>query len=277
MKNKPIFFGKTLIALSSLLFCIARPAQAVVFVSTIDLQNGSTTLPENPFLSYVQEPTLNRYDAYDTVLKLNFAPENQIDIAKFLIEYDGSPIGYTVNIGDSRTNDGNKGDYSPHQSNDAEMQIVNNNMTIFSNDYAPEELRKVGYINDLVTENSVVSLYVKDQFLGWSEGLSTFTDSNFVTSPYLYALDGQSDLEGPINYDIYAAFNSVIYGNSRPGAGVSKVTICMADQSNIGICDQVKTVPEPSVLLGLLGLGILGLGSQAKSKAKKMPKSHRLN
>lgn len=269
MKNKPIFFGKTLITLASLLFCSARPAEAVVFVSTIDLQNGSTTLPENPFLSYVQEPTLNSYDAYETVLKLNFAPENQIDIVKFLIEYDENPQAYTVNIGDSQTNNGHKGD-AADQSNDAEMQIVNNDLTIFSNDYAPEELRVVGSISDLITENSTVSLYVKDQFLGWDEGLNTFADSNFVTSPYLYALNGQDDYEGPINYDIYAAFNRVIADSyDRHGTGVKNVTICMADESNIGICDRVKNVPEPSVLLGLLGLGILGLGSQAKSKAQK--------
>ncbi|MEZ4717116.1 MAG: hypothetical protein R2851_13675 [Caldilineaceae bacterium] len=47
-----------------------------------------------------------------------------------------------------------------------------------------------------------------------------------VESPYLFALDGQSDREGPVNFDIYAAFNRNITGD-RLGVGVRNVTVTL--------------------------------------------------
>ena len=51
--------------------------------------------------------------------------------------------------------------------------------------------------------------------------------SGGIGSPWLYALDGQPDTEGPVNYDIFASFNRVIAGNYRSGSGVGEVKVCL--------------------------------------------------
>jgi hypothetical protein len=49
-----------------------------------------------------------------------------------------------------------------------------------------------------------------------------------LASPYLYALAGQPDSEGPVNCDVFAAFNRVIDGDYRSGSGVREVTLRLA-------------------------------------------------
>jgi hypothetical protein len=62
---------------------------------------------------------------------------------------------------------------------------------------------------------------VSNNFLGWS----SFIGSGTLSSIHLFALNGQADFEGPVNHDIYAAFNRVISDTSRVGTGVGSVTI----------------------------------------------------
>ena len=54
-----------------------------------------------------------------------------------------------------------------------------------------------------------------------------FPISGEIRSPWLYALNGQPDTEGPVNYDIFASFNRVIAGNYRSGSGVGEVKVCL--------------------------------------------------
>lgn len=136
--------------------------------------------------------------------------------------------GWTVNIGDSSTNDGWKGD-SGTQSNDAEMQIVNNSMAVYGNDYRPD-------ITPLFSQSLLqgfnytdIILRIKDRSFGWKQLVADrFGNMNSyggeVRSQYLYALNNQEDT-GLKNNDIYASFNRTIGNASRNGKGVGSVKI----------------------------------------------------
>ena len=63
---------------------------------------------------------------------------------------------------------------------------------------------------------------VVDCYLGWDGG-----QSGELQSDHLYCLDGQPDSEGPVNYDVYAAFNRTIGAAWRNGSGVTKVTVIL--------------------------------------------------
>lgn len=123
-----------------------------------------------------------------------------------------------------------------------------NDLFVYGNDEYPLA-EPLFTMPDLVSKDTKVTLTVSNKFLGWNNHSGT---SGHLNSPYLYALDGQPDTEGLVNYDIYAAFNRSI-SSSRPGSGVSKVTIYVS-------------TPEPAATVGLFSMAILGGGSLLKRK-----------
>lgn len=275
MSVQPIssILGKT-IALSVLpLTCavvMANTAQAATVSYTVDLTNPSYALPPNPYISFKNTPNDSNNDSWlETVLKINLDPANGFDVAKFLVEYDGTPQGWTVNIGDSITNNGNDGD-SATQYYDAEMQIFNTGLTVYGNDQANEDgIEPLQQVNNFVTDGSTVAFEVRNEYLGWDNN-SGISDS--LNSPYLYALNGQPDSsdQNQANYDIYAGFNRVIDGSYRNGSGVANVTVCLESSSDPG-CFESTSVPEPLTILGsatALGFGTLLKRQQSKKQKK---------
>lgn len=253
------------LTIGTLLLIGSGEAQAATLqIGTIDLKTGivSGKLPNN-FITFVQSPVNEYSDSYyETVLKINFEPASKYIAAIFDVKYDAEPWGLSVNIGDSSTNNGHSGD-GVTQSNDAEMQIgVNpdanippaqyNDLFVFGKDGSPNPTLKI--IPDVVSKNQTISLTVANEYLAWN--LPNGTASS-LRSPYLYALKGQADQEGSVNYDIYAAFNRSIDGTYRPGSGVSQVRVSV-----------IVPTPEPASTLSLLAFGILGTGSLLKRKAK---------
>jgi len=263
------------ITLGTLLMGGVREAQASTLkaLGTIDLKTGdiSGSFPSD-LISFVQQPVdvLSPYSQapdgyYETVLKLTLDPANNpyYETVIFDVEYDGDPLGMSVNIGDSATNNGHGGDAAT-QSNDAEMQIgvspsafgmnhpQQNDLLVFGNDYyrsQPDHIDPLFSVPDLVSNGTKITLTVSNESLGWDNHSGT---SGHFKSPYLYALNGQPDDEGSVNYDVYAAFNRSM-SSSRSGSGVSKVTIYVS-------------TPEPAATVGLFSMAILGGGSLLKRK-----------
>ena len=193
---------------------------------TIDLLTGkiSGNVPTD-FVNFIVSPTDSNNDSYlETVLQINLndlANNNPFDIAHFKVNYDSTPTGFSVNIGDSITNNGYGGDSST-QSNDAEIQIFNNNLTVFASDTGGS--RQLANKVNFASSNSTVKLTVGNElFVGNGNSSVNLSD------PALYALNGQSDTQGTVNYNIYAAFNRVIDTNSRIGSGAKSVTITLCD------------------------------------------------
>ncbi len=185
----------------------------------INLVNNTHNCQYVPAISFVLEPTNSK-----TVFKVNLEPAlSGYTSAIFDVLYGGPPNDWTVNIGDSRSNNGYGGD-AVHQSNDAEMQIRNTTLGVWGNDYLTlMEVRNMLNLYNIVSQGDTVSIEVSNYYLGWQVGQRI----GELRSQYLYALDGQPDNEGPINYDIYAAFNRSIYSYYRYGSGVTQVTVTL--------------------------------------------------
>lgn len=186
----------------------------------IYLTNNTTTC--NSTLITFTVPQKNK----QAVVKVNLNPANGYSKAKFDVKYsdNSAPKGWTVNIGDSRTNDGWAGDLST-QENDAEMQVYNG-VTVYGNDTthssaAIDKKRLLSNTSVSSFKGKYLSFTVGNNYLNWN---MDNTDHS-IHSPYLYALSGQADKQGPVNYDIYAAFNRVISGTHRTGTGAEMVTI----------------------------------------------------
>jgi hypothetical protein len=151
------------------------------------------------------------------LLRLTFAPGQT---ATFSVVYNAAPSGWTVNIGDSATNDGGGGDAAT-QSNDAETQFLNQQMSVIGRDGTPYWPLASEFAT--LRAGSVASYEVANNRVCWN-----FQAYNCLNSTWLYALNGQADTEGPVNYNIYAAFNRVVSGRTdRVGSGVSSVSVSL--------------------------------------------------
>ena len=228
----------------AVLGAMAAYAHAGSQTFTVNLQNGTGDSPIPGLITYqspIQDANGDGWN--ETVLKitLNGSPYNQ---AMFQIAYSGPPTGMSVNIGDSVTNNGFGGDAAT-QSNDAEINIGTapgaatgaNDLLVFGKDGTPVPGNLLTQVPNFVGNGiSTVKLGVANDFFSWDNNHGS---AGSLTSPYLYALAGQPDTEGPVNYDIYAAFNRSVDGVYRPGTGVAQVIITLS------------AIPEPSsIVLG---------------------------
>ena len=181
----------------------------------INLTNNSFINSTGGAASFVVSPAGGR-----AVVRITLNPAvNGFSRARFTIVYNGAPTNWTVNIGDSSTNNGGGGDAGT-QSNDAEIQVLGATMTALGRDATPFPKNLID-VPGFVGNGQTVVFEVSNDFLGWSSPSSTSS----LSSIFLFALNGQADTEGPVNFDIYAAFNRVISDTSRTGTGVGSVII----------------------------------------------------
>jgi hypothetical protein len=143
--------------------------------------------------------------------------------ARFQVTYGNAPDGWSLNLGDSSTNDGYGGDAAT-QSNDAEIQILGTTFSAYGNDRTSASGERFLYnVNEVVEKGDTISIKITNKKMEMA-----YRDrAVFTMTPFLYALNGQPDWEGSVNYDIYAAFNRTINNASRSGAGVSRVIIIL--------------------------------------------------
>jgi hypothetical protein len=135
------------------------------------------------------------------------------------LEYEGASTAWTLNIGDSPTNDGYGGDAGSPDS-EAEMQIVNDDMAVYSSALAP------GVVDNLLRQrlaltNGAVKFVVCDQYLSFGN------PNGILTTPNLKKLFAMPD-SGVGNSDIFVGLNRVISGpGSRHGKGLRRATISL--------------------------------------------------
>lgn len=192
-------------------------AKAFADSCEIDLENNSHNCQNLPAIKFIDGP-----NDHQAVIWINLDPaKTSFREATFNVEYKKKAVGWTVNIGDSISNNGFAGDGAT-QSNDAEIQILDNVLSVYGSDYVSPETRLLLQYSPIVEgKRANIKFTVKNQFLSWS-----YTgQKGDLSSQYLYALDGQQDDEGQINYDIYAAFNRTISSSGRNGSGVRKITV----------------------------------------------------
>ncbi|MFZ6026191.1 MAG: hypothetical protein ACOYYS_00630 [Chloroflexota bacterium] len=178
---------------------------------TVDLVNNSHDCGALAAISFVVAPS-----GGEAVLKLDLTDYESV---RFDVTYNITPTAWTVNIGDSATNDGHGGDGGT-QENDSELQMLNQTFSVFANDPTGELLLS---LPDFAQSDQTVTFVIRNNRVDYINGagvLDTFT------SERIYALAGQPDAGG-VNYDIYAAFNRSINNSHRAGTGVSQVVITL--------------------------------------------------
>jgi len=200
------------------------------FVLAFLLITGMFTLPTyatsiscnlgSPYYSLVENPT----GKYVATTDLRPAGSTKYKKVTYEFTFDSNPTGWLVNIGDSSTNNGYGGDSST-QSNDSELQIVNGTLSIYLSDVGggtllvsePNAAPANGRIKLEISNNKVY-------YYNYTTGVS-----RTWTSSYIFALNGQSDSEGPVNYTLYAGINRVVGSTSRVGSGVATATITFSE------------------------------------------------
>ena len=214
-----VLVGVLSFLLLSFLSLVRPPASSAVTLAPLSCTINLTTNTHNcgsiPAITFIVPPASSQ-----TVLKINLAPSAGYRRATFSVNYTGQPTGWTVNIGDSQSNDSYGGD-AGNQSNDAEAQVQGATLSAYGSDYTQGDRQLLNWTN-FASAGSTSSIEVRDRYLGWGANFA-----NYMNSPYLYALNGEADNEGPVNYDIYAAFNRVINSSYRSGSGVGSVVVTL--------------------------------------------------
>lgn len=177
----------------------------------------------NPYIQ-ISESSTGKYYA-----KMNLRPKNftHYQRVEFTINPSGSKSGWQVNIGDSKSNNGWAGD-GAHQENDSEIQIKDNKLQIYASDKGNSKPLLTTSFDSRINNwfDRTVYFSIENNKVKYNR---YYESSKTITNDALFALNGQSDNEGPINYEIYAAFNRVIAGEYRYGTGVGNVTINFYD------------------------------------------------
>lgn len=132
----------------------------------------------------------------------------------FEITYGSRFSEWSLNIGDSRYNDGTKSPSRPEPFN-AQLVISNNTLLIFGDEDTPSSSRTLFSQSNIIRPRSTVFVEVAHHQVRW--GIGSLTAQ--LTSPNLYNLTIQDS-------KIYAAFNRVIYlSNPSRGEGIQAIVI----------------------------------------------------
>ena len=190
---------------------LAAQAHAGTLSFTVDLRTGVSDRPPAPYIAFEDAPVDANHDGwYETVLRINLNDPkigNPYNVVEFQVEYDADPSGQVnLNIGDSRTNDSGGGDAGT-QSHDAEINIGNaegncKDCYIFGKDGTPNRGNLLERIPGFAASGVVARLTIGNEQISWANNRGK---CGSLSSSHLFALAGQPDSEGQVNYEIYAA------------------------------------------------------------------------
>lgn len=202
--------------LAAVLLCLAAvPARAQTcqpFICYVDLGPNPSFICPN---STVYPPAGRRSDpivitAFNPGCDVNFwkAAVVQVNVppecsgVTVWVEYAGLPAGFTVNIGDSETNDGFAGDAgSLPIGQNAELQILHEDLTVYSNATAPPVDTLA--VQHLALQDGALKFVVKDQSVSWGNPYSILSTPSLKKLFYL-------PTDGSGNRTVYVGLNRTI-------------------------------------------------------------------
>jgi hypothetical protein len=139
--------------------------------------------------------------------------------ANIVVEYEGTPKGWSVNLGDSPTNDGFAGDAGTTD-HDAELWILDEDLSLASASSGPIDSPLA--MQHFALNDGSLKFVVKNQFVSWGNPYGLVQEQatkNLFTIPDITvpAADQRA---------IYLGLNRVITGRSdRTGCGARRVMI----------------------------------------------------
>jgi hypothetical protein len=155
------------------------------------------------------------------LLKISFG---DYKTARIKVKYrpGEEPGEWSLNIGDSRSNNGYSGD-SGHQTHDSEIQIQGTDLSLWGSDVmVAKEGRQLKRVKNFVRPGQTVEFEISNQMVKWESP----QDEGEMQSHFLFALADQPDQEGEVNRDIFVGINRVVAGG-RTGWGVESVEVEM--------------------------------------------------
>ncbi|OQK17820.1 hypothetical protein AU255_08140 [Methyloprofundus sedimenti] len=185
----------------------------------------------NQCISQIAFADTNSDQYFEAVLQLSFNPgQNCPDKICFVLDYDKLPAmssGWTFNVGDDSTNNGWGGASPGLSSSQAELQILNQELSAYSIAFGPGQVDLLANESLRLSQGSF-KICVGDNSAEWGNPAGSLT--TYPNSQSLFQLPDDAPVSsrpaGNGNYDIFAGFNRVISGpGGRLGAGLARVMI----------------------------------------------------
>lgn len=180
----------------------------------IDLSSGQVTCTGD-------NPTTLTSTSQGWVYQLDMTNWNTVAMVADLSE----PIDWTINLGNSRTNNGWGGDGST-TSNDSEMQLRHKRMEVFQSDMGGSG-QVLDFPNALEPVDTTVTV-VCDGYISWTSS----TGSTSLASDYIFQIDGnEPDSQngtGVNDQNLWLGLDRTVGSSGRNGDGVESVTLTFA-------------------------------------------------
>jgi len=221
------------IALCSLWMAAAPAARAACPAGSfaLDLKTGEDEIsaPLVPFITYTASGVLKPVPAAAGCPGWNMAAlkivipgaPNACTQANIVVEYEGTPKSWTVNLGDSSTNDGFAGGAANTTANNAELWILNEDLALANGGNKPSVINNPQVYQHLALSDSAVKFVVKNQFVSWGQPYGLV---QAPASKNLFAIPDTTP-KGD-QRAIYLGLNRVISGpGARTGCGARRVLI----------------------------------------------------
>ncbi|HEV8581185.1 MAG TPA: hypothetical protein VGX68_19135 [Thermoanaerobaculia bacterium] len=139
--------------------------------------------------------------------------------ANIVVEYEGLPSAWTVNLGDSPTNDGYAGDGGTTD-NDAELWVLGEDLSL-ANGGTLAQVNNPLAMQHLSLTNGSLKFLVKNQFVSWGQPYSVVQSP---ASKFLFAIP-DTTVPAADQRAIYLGLNRVIAGTHRTGCGARRVLV----------------------------------------------------
>lgn len=180
----------------------------------LDLKTGQHTgLP--PAISFKTNPHAIAGGWQAACVRIDLGRE--FKQANIVVEYEGVPEGYTLNVGDSPTNDGWSGDAGSGAC--AELQVAAQTLRVWGKPFGSTPACHVFGTQNYVLQDGALKVVVRDKFVSVGQPYFPMQDAELYQLPDASSKDGSA---------IYAAFNSVIKErNDRFGKGLRRVMITL--------------------------------------------------
>ncbi|KAL3884583.1 hypothetical protein ACJMK2_024715 [Sinanodonta woodiana] len=191
----------------------------VPFVNVMEITTGTCGCNAKILLT----ATFQKHEYGDPYQGCTKVPECGNKMLRIDLEMAPSKTGVSFHVGDSRTNNGYKGDAST-QEKDAEFHSLGYQHLLHGSDHCPNmSLVMTGLLSNSVTS---VTIFIGNEFIRVSNNLGYVYE---LCSQCLFSLNGQSDSEGPVNEDIFIGLNRIIDSSSyRDGTGVCSAVVSWA-------------------------------------------------
>ena len=212
----------------------AVQAACPVGFASVDLKTGTATIstPLIPFITYTAGgapapvpptaacPAAAGWKMAALRIVIPGTAPNGCTQANVVVEYEGVPSLWTLNLGDSPTNDGFAGDAGTTAHN-AEAWILGEDLSVANAGNLPTVINNPMVLQHLALTNAALKFVVKNQFLSWGQ---PYSQLQTPATQNLFAIP-DSSVPTADQRAIYLGVNRVIAHTGRTGCGARRVLI----------------------------------------------------